>query len=183
MKEISLNILDITENSVKAGSTLTEILLTENEHTLTVIIKDNGCGMTEEVLSAVENPFYTTRRTRSVGLGIPLFKMSAEQTGGSFRIDSKDRAAYPLDHGTTVTAIFNKGHIDHTPLGDIVSTVQTLVQGHPEVDFVFIHEINQGRVEIDTREMREVLEGIPLNSFEIISWIGDNLREQYSSLY
>ena len=88
MKELSLNILDISENSVKAGATLVEITLTESRDTLTISIKDDGCGMDAETLKSVENPFYTTRTTRSVGLGIPLLKMAAEQTGGDVKISS-----------------------------------------------------------------------------------------------
>ena len=181
MKELSLNILDITENSVKAKATLVEILLIENSDTLTITIKDNGTGMTDEVLEHVRNPFYTTRTTRKVGMGIPLFQFAAEQTGGNVTIMSKHFSAFPDDHGTTVTALFYKKHIDFTPLGDIVSTVQLLVQGDPNVDFVYIHDKSSGRVELDTRELREVLEDVPLNSFEVLSWIGDNLKEQYDS--
>ena len=88
MKELSLNILDISENSVKARATLVEITLTETDETLTVSVKDDGCGMDGETLKSVENPFYTTRTTRSVGLGIPLLKMAAEQTGGEVKISS-----------------------------------------------------------------------------------------------
>ena len=114
MKEISLNILDIAENSVKAGATLTEITVNETDDTLTLKISDNGCGMTAETLKAVTDPFYTTRTTRKVGMGLPLLKMEAEQTGGTFGISSKAISEYPEDHGTEVTAVFNKKHIDYS---------------------------------------------------------------------
>ena len=114
MKELSLNILDVAENSVKAKASLTEILLTEGNDTLTLVIKDNGCGMTQEILMGVTDPFYTTRTTRKVGLGIPLLKMSAEMTGGSFKIESVSITDDAVNHGTTVTAVFNKKHIDFT---------------------------------------------------------------------
>ena len=178
MKELSLNILDVTENSVKAGSTLTEIRISETGDALTITIKDNGCGMTDEVERAVVNPFYTTRTTRSVGLGIPLLKLAAEQTGGGLEIESKT-SLESADHGTTVKATFYKNHIDFTPLGDVVSTVTTLIQGHPDTDFLFLHEAEGGEVSLDTRELREVLEDVPLSSFEVLNWIGENLREQY----
>jgi len=142
MKELSLNILDITENSVKAKATLTEIIIDESDELLSLTIRDNGTGMSEEIVRSVTNPFYTTRTTRSVGLGIPLLKLASEQTGGELTIASKTVEAYPDSHGTTVTASFIKSHIDFTPLGDIVSTVQTLIQGHPDVDFVYIHNFN-----------------------------------------
>ncbi len=182
MKELSLNILDITENSVKAGATLTEIIIDENDLTLTITIKDNGCGMTDEVEAAVINPFYTTRTTRKVGLGIPLLKLAAEQTGGEVSIESTTELENPTSHGTTVRAKFFKGHLDFTPLGDTVSTVQTLIQGHPDVDFLYIHNKNSGRVMLDTREMREVLGDVPLNSYEVIGWVKECLDEQYAEI-
>ncbi len=182
MKELSLNILDITENSVKAGATLTEIIIDETPESLTITIKDNGCGMSDEVERAVTNPFYTTRTTRKVGLGIPLLKLAAEQTGGEVIIESKTASESPDSHGTTVRAKFIKGHLDFTPLGDVVSTVQTLIQGHPDVDFLYIHNKNSGRVVLDTREMREVLGDIPLNSYEVILWVKEALDEQYSEI-
>ena len=182
MKELSLNILDITENSVKAKATLVEILLTENDDTLTITIKDNGTGMTDEVLKSVTDPFYTTRTTRKVGMGIPLFKFAAEQTGGRLDIESRHCDRFPEDHGTTLSATFCKTHIDFTPLGDIVSTVTTLIQGHPDVDFCFKHSFGKDTVSLDTRELRAVLDGIPLDSFEILLWIRENLEEQYNSI-
>ncbi len=181
MKELSLNVLDITKNSTKAGATLITIHITETEDELVILIKDNGCGMDEETVREVTDPFYTTRTTRRVGMGIPLLKLAAEQTGGYVNIKSVTDDRDPENHGTEVTATFNKKHIDFTPLGDIVSTVQLLVQGDPDVDFVFIHEKNSSRVELDTRELREVLEDVPLNSFEVLCWISENLKEQYGS--
>ena len=182
MKELSLNILDITENSVKAKATLVEILLTEDEEKLTIIIKDNGTGMTEEPLEQVKNPFYTTRTPRKVGMGIPLFQFAAEQTGGGVTIESLHHEVHPDDHGTTVTALFYKTHIDFTPLGDVVSTLTTLIQGHPDTDFLFEHCIGDNAVTLDTRELRAVLDGVPLDTFEVLIWIKENLEEQYNSI-
>lgn len=183
MKELSLNILDIVENSVKAGASLTEITVSETDELLTLTVKDNGCGMSEETEKSVINPFYTTRTTRKVGLGIPLLKLAAEQTGGGIEIASKTKDEDRTEHGTVITARFFKNHLDFTPLGDVVSTLQTLVQGHPDVDFIFVHTAPYCDVRMDTREMREILgEDVPLNSFEIISWLGDFLREQYESV-
>ena len=176
MKELSLNILDIAENSVKAGATLTEILLAESDETLTLKIKDDGCGMSREIVESVINPFYTTRTTRNVGLGIPLLKMAAEQTGGGIDIVSD---ISEQNHGTTVTATFNKNHLDFTPLGDVTSSVVTLIQGHPDTDFLFSHTKGESEVRLDTRELREVLEGVPLDTYDVIKWIEGNLTEQY----
>ena len=179
MKEISLNILDITENSVKAGATLTEIYVDEAGDTLTLTIKDDGCGMTEETVKSVTDPFYTTRKTRKVGLGIPLLKLACEQTGGTLSIIS---SVDDDTHGTTVTAVFFKNHIDFTPLGDVISSIVTLIQGHPNTDFLFRHSTERGAVELDTREIRAVLDDVPLDTYEVILWIRDNLEEQYKEI-
>ncbi len=180
MKELSLNILDITENSVKAKASFIKILLTENAEKLIISIIDNGCGMTEEVKMSVIDPFYTTRTTRKVGLGIPLFKFAAEQTGGGIEIVSKHIDQYKDDHGTAVTATFYKNHIDFTPIGDVISTITTLIQGHPDRDFLYRHTFGEKEVSLDTRELRNVLDDVPLDSFEILIWIKENLEEQYS---
>lgn len=183
MKELSLNILDISENSISAKASLVQIVLVETKETLAISIIDDGMGMSEEFLKSVSDPFRTTRSTRKVGMGIPLFKLAAEQTGGSLSISSKSVEQYPEEHGTTITATFNKLHIDFTPLGDIVSTILILVQGNPETDFLFRHTLPDGDpVEMDTREIRAVLgEDVPLNSFEVLEWIKDSLLEQYGS--
>ena len=181
MKEISLNILDIAENSVKAGASLTEIIINEDNDKLILTIRDDGCGMTEETLQSVTDPFYTTRTTRSVGLGIPLLKLACEQTGGSLDIRSRVKTDESTDHGTTVTATFFKNHLDFTPLGDVISSIVTLVQGHPDRDFLFMHRIGEREISVDTRALREILEDVPLSSFEVLEWIKGFLEEQYCS--
>lgn len=182
MKELSLNILDIAENSTKARATLVEISVVENDDTLTLTVTDNGTGMTGEVLESVRNPFYTTRTTRKVGMGIPLLQCAAEQTGGYIEIKSKHFSEFPEDHGTSVKAVFYKNHIDFTPLGDAASSIVTLIQGHPDVDFLFTHKTEIAEIVLDTRELREVLENVPLDTFEVLIWIKENLAEQYSVL-
>jgi len=183
MKELSLNVLDIAMNSVKAKATLINIHITEDDELLKMEIIDNGCGMTAEFLRGVIDPFCTTRTTRKVGLGIPLLKLAAEQTGGEVTITSKHESEYPTEHGTCVTATFYKQHIDFTPMGDIISTVTTLIQGSPDIDFEFRHLSNTFDVSLDTREVREVLgPEIPLSEPEILLWIADNLSEQYKNI-
>ncbi len=180
MKELSLNILDIAQNSIHAEASIVEIILTETEETLKLEIKDDGRGMSEEFLSRVTDPFSTTRTTRKVGLGLPLLKLAAEQTGGYMEITSRERALWPDTHGTEVTAFFYKNHLDFTPLGDVISTVVSLVQGSPEVDFVFLHELPGKTVELDTRMLREVLgDEVPLSSPDVLVWIRESLSEQY----
>ncbi len=179
MKELSLNILDVAENSVKAGAALTQIILDENDDSLSITIKDDGCGMSKETLKSVTDPFYTTRTTRNVGLGIPLLKLAAEQAGGTLSIVSQteERA-----HGTEIKATFNKNHIDFTPLGDITSSIVTLIQGHPDTDFLFIHRINGGEVTLDTREIKAVLDGVPIDTYDVIKWVEGSIQEQYEEL-
>ncbi|MBQ4137651.1 MAG: ATP-binding protein [Clostridia bacterium] len=182
MKELSLNILDIAQNSITARSTLIKIELVEEGNLFTLTISDNGCGMSPEMVESVTDPFCTTRKTRKVGLGIPFLKMQAEMTGGSFSISSKSELEYPLDHGTVTKASFYKDHIDFTPLGDIISSLCTLIHGAGDIDILFTHKTEQNEVALDTRELKEVLgEGISLAEPEILSWIEQYLSEQYNS--
>ena len=177
MKELSLNVLDIAENSVRANATLIEILLSETEDVLTIKIRDNGCGMSEETVKRLTDPFFTTRTTRSIGLGIPLYKLAAEQTGGNLSIESATDESH---HGTTVTAVFHTLHLDCAPLGDIISTLLTLIQGSEHIDFFFSHSTPHSLVELDTRVLREILGEVPLNSPEVLLWIRENLTDQYN---
>lgn len=179
MKELSLHILDIAQNSVRAEASEIRIEISEDETTLTFTVSDNGCGMDKELLRTVTDPFTTTRSTRKVGLGIPLLKLSCESTGGSFRIDSRTDEY----HGTQTQASFIKTHIDYTPLGDMTDTVCTLVQGSPSVRFVFRHSYHDREVFLDTEQIRAVLgEDISLAEPEILSWIRESLNEEYQNL-
>lgn len=184
MKELSLNILDITQNSLTAGATLVGISLLEDEQgILTLTISDDGKGMSEEIVKGVTNPFYTTRTTRKVGLGLPLLKLAAEQAGGDLKIVSMVDDGVTLHHGTTVTATFDTKSIDFTPIGDMVSTLCTLIQGNDKVDFEYIHKTPAGQVTLSTKEMRQMLgEDIPLSSFEVLAWVKEYLIEQYDAL-
>ena len=182
MKELSLYILDITMNSVRAGASEIGIDLEEISNILTVRISDNGCGMTKEQVQRLSDPFFTTRTTRKVGLGVPFFRMIAEMTDGSVTITSVPESESD-DHGTEVKAIFHTDHIDFVPLGDIVETLITLIQGSPDVNFVFTHKKDAGEVRLSIAEIKEVLgEDVPVSSFEILSWIRGYLTEQYDAL-
>lgn len=181
MKELSLNILDIAENSVKAGAKKVELSLKETDETFEFSVSDDGCGMTPEKLKMVTDPFFTSRTTRKVGLGIPLLKMLCEQTGGHMSITSVSEQLDKQHHGTVTTALFYKNHIDFLPLGDIVSTVTTFIQGSPDIELVYSHSLPDGRmVELDTRELKEVLGDVPLSSPEVIIWIKEFLSDQYT---
>ncbi len=182
MKELSLHILDVAKNSVKAGASLTEIsVCTDKDGILTITITDNGCGMSEEVLARVTDPFYTTRTTRKVGLGLPLLRLAAEQTGGGLRIKSSTEEG---KSGTCVKAVFDTKSIDCMPMGDIVSTIVTLIAGSPEKDFVFsdVDEEKERSVYLDTRQMREILgDEVSLDALEIQMWMSEYLIEQYGN--
>ena len=182
MDELSLYVLDITMNSVRAGATLITLELIEDGQWLDFTVRDNGCGMTEEQVSKLSNPFFTTRTTRKVGLGIPFLKMLAEMTGGGVDITSVHESA-GQNHGTVTHARFGKNHIDFIPLGNMVDTLKTLIQGSPDIDFDYVHTTEQGEVTLSTRELREVLgEDISLGEPEILSWIDSYLTEQYEGL-
>ena len=182
MKELSLHILDVAKNSVKAGATLIEIdICTDERGFMTIRIADNGHGMTDDVLARVTDPFYTTRTTRKVGLGLPLLRLAAEQTGGELKISSSTEKG---NSGTVVEASFDTTSIDCMPMGDIVSTVVTLIAGSPDKDFVFsdIDKRKESKVNLDTRQMREILgEDVPLDALEIQMWMSEYLCEQYEN--
>ena len=173
MPEIALNILDIAENSVRAQASHVEITVSvqPKEDILTVMIRDDGCGMTPEQVGKVQDPFFTTRTTRKVGLGIPFFKQAAESTGGSFQIRSEK------GKGTEVTAVFGLSHIDRMPLGDISSTIHTLIVFNEHIDFRYTYEYADRGFTLDTREMRELLgEDISFSEPEVSAFIKEYLE-------
>lgn len=176
MRELSLNVLDIVQNSIAAAATLVTVTVTESHEWLTVSVGDNGRGMTAEQLERTRDPFYTTRTTRRVGMGIPLFRMAAEMAGGSFSIDSA------VGVGTTVTATFRLDHIDRMPLGDMADTMATLIRLNPTVDFVYRHTVQEQTFELDTRSLREVLGEVPISEPEIMDWVSANLAEGIQSV-
>lgn len=179
MRELSLNVMDVAQNSVRAEASVVRITVEESDKndSLVISIADNGCGMTEEQVQQVIDPFFTTRTTRKVGLGVPLFKLSAEQTGGSFDIQSEKGV------GTTTTARYVKSHVDMTPLGDINDTVKILIQCNPDIDFVYTCTTDNGSFTLDTRELREVLEGVSLDTPDVLLWIAEFLKENTHEIY
>ncbi len=178
MKELSLHILDIAENSVKAKASKIEISVFEDteNNLLTIGIKDNGCGMSEEFLKKVKDPFSTTRTTRRVGMGLSLFEAAAQQCGGGLDITSKEGV------GTEVLVTFTLNHIDRAPLGDMAGTMQTLIGGSPDIDFIYRHKKDGAEVVMDTANIREMLSGVPLDTPEVILWIGDFINEGINEL-
>lgn len=178
MRELSLNVLDIAQNSIAAGATLIGILVEEDTSgdRMRIVIEDNGRGMTAEQVAQVRDPFYTTRTTRKVGMGIPLFRMAAEMAGGGLSIRSAP------GEGTTVEATFVFSHIDRMPLGDMDGTMTTLIRLNPSLDFWYRHSIDGRTMELDTRTLRAVLGDVPLDTPEVMDWIAGYLTEQRTAL-
>ena len=179
MQEISLNILDIAQNSIRAGAKLIEIDIAENiaEDVFVFSVKDNGCGMSEEMVESVKDPFVTTRTTRKIGLGIPLLRSMAQATGGD--VDIKSR----IGEGTVLTATFSHSHIDRQPLGDISAVMVSLISMNPDIDFIYTHLYNQKDFTLDTRELRSVLGDVSFSEPSVATWIGEYINEGLTEIY
>lgn len=175
MTELSLNVLDVVQNSIRANADFIQIqvVINSEQDSLTITITDNGLGMTKEQIIKAEDPFYTTRTTRPVGLGLPFFKYAAEATGGEFKINSEP------GRGTKVTAVFGLSHIDRMPLGDMTSTIHALITLNPDIDFLYIYQVNNNSFKLDTREFREILDGMPFNVPEVSVYIKEYLTENH----
>lgn len=178
MKDLSLHILDIAQNSIVAGATEITISIREElqANRFVIEVKDNGSGMSPEVLQRVADPYYTTRSTRKVGLGIPLLKQNAEVAGGSLRLSSQP------GEGTTLVATFGHNHIDRPPLGDIAGVVVLLAGANPETRFTYVHKVENKQYVFDTREIAEVLEGLPLSDASVARLLKELINENLSSI-
>jgi hypothetical protein len=150
VEDLSLHILDIVENSIGAKASRIEIKVMEDirKDLLTIEIKDNGQGIDEETIKKVLDPFFTTRTTRRVGLGLPLLSQAARESGGNIEIESE------VGRGTGVKATFGYSHIDRKPLGSMETTIATLVAGNPEIDFIYEHKKDGSEYRLDTAEIR-----------------------------
>ena len=179
MRELADNIMDIAQNSISAGASLTEvhIRVSHEADTITFTFRDNGCGMSEELVKAVIEPFTTTRKTRKVGLGLPLLKQTAEMTGGAMDIQST------VGVGTVVTATFGLGHIDRPPMGDVAGAWFSLVVMNPDTDFLFTYDYDGQVFTFDTRVIRETVAPIPLNQMEVSAWIKECLTTEINELH
>ncbi len=179
MKELSLHILDIVQNSIAAEGKIVELSVVEDVKgdILSFTVKDDGKGMSPEMVKAVENPFVTGRTTRRVGLGIPLLKNAAENTGGSISIESE------VGKGTEISASFTYSSIDRQPLGNMAETMLGLITSYEDVDFVYTHKVNDNEFSLDTRDMKEVLGGISFKEPEVLLWLSEYLKENEAALY
>ena len=172
MKDLSLHILDIVQNSIRAKATLVEIDITEqpDENKLTIRITDNGTGMSPEEVPKAIDPFYTSRTTRKVGLGLSLFKQNAEQADGSFSIESE------LAKGTCVTASFGLNHLDRPVMGDLTGVLLLLICAPDAVDYVFKHQTPVGEFVLDTRELKQMLENVPINHPDVRNFLKEMIE-------
>ncbi len=173
MKELSLHILDIAENSVRAEAQNISIDIEENtkSNKLAIRITDDGKGMSTETVAQITDPFTTSRSTRKVGLGIPFFKAAAEACNGFFRIHSS------LGKGTNVEAEFQLDHIDRMPMGDIQNTILNLFVGYPDVRWLFSYDIDGKVFSLDSKPIKEVLEDVPLSDPIVISYLRDKIND------
>lgn len=178
MEDISLHILDIAENSVVGGASLIKISIMEDtdKDLLSVVIEDNGKGIPEELIKKVLDPFYTTRTNRRVGFGLSLLAQSAKEAGGDISVRSK------VGEGTLISASFVHSHIDRKPVGNISATFLVLIAGNPLVDFIFYYRKNTSIFELDTRQIKSELDGIPINSPTVLSAIREDLRENLNDI-
>lgn len=180
MRELSLHILDIAQNSIVAGAETLRIAIIEDlvKDRLIIRIKDDGKGMDEETVTRVVDPFYTTRTTRRVGLGIPMFKASAESCHGCFEIKSQ------LGVGTEMDAEFQHSHIDRVPLGNMTDTIVTIIMGGPKMDLIYTHCVNEKRFCLNTKEIRKTLgDEIPITNLDVIKWLREYVGAELENLY
>jgi len=178
MKDLSLHILDIVQNSISAMANLIEISIEENHeaNTYFVRIKDNGKGMPKEMLEKVTDPYVTSRTTRKVGLGLPLLKMNAERTGGNLKIHSEE------GKGTEVEAMFINDNIDRLPLGDIAGTIVILASANPMIEFIYTHTVDGEQYIFDTREIKEALEDVAINDIHIFKYLKEMINENLQEI-
>lgn len=178
MRDLSMHVLDIAQNSIKAGAKLVQITFSiDEEQWLTVTIEDDGCGMSQDFVEKVTDPFTTTRTTRKIGLGIPMFKQSAELSGGTFDIKSQ------VGEGTTIIAAFHLSHIDCLPMGKMCDTLFTLIYLNPDKpDFVFEATSSTQCGSFDTRIVREAMDGISLLEPEVAKWMKTSINEEFKAI-
>jgi len=171
--ELSLHILDVVENSTRAGAKKVYITIIEDttKDIMSLEIRDDGSGMREEVLKKAIDPFFTTKTVRNVGLGLPMLAQAAERTDGKFIIESKG------GEGTRVAAEFKLSHIDRQPLGDIASTLVTLIAGNTDVDFIYRHQHNDREYILDTRDVKREIDDVPINHVEVLNFIRNHVQE------
>ncbi|MDQ5986777.1 MAG: Anti-sigma F factor [Syntrophus sp. SKADARSKE-3] len=179
MLELALHLLDIAENSTRAGASNIIIRIREDsvEDRFVVEIIDDGRGMDEEALAKALDPFYTTKKVRRVGLGLPMLAQAAENTGGKLQLASE------LGKGTTLCVTFGLRHIDRQPLGDVAGAIVTLIAGNPDSRFLYEHEHDGQSFKLDTAELVEELGGVPINHIEVLKYIRNYINEGLEEIH
>jgi hypothetical protein len=179
MKELSMHILDITMNSVKAEAKLIEITIEENtkNNSIRITIKDDGKGMSKEILENVTNPFYTTRTTRKVGLGLSLLKEASERCNGYLKINSQ------LGIGTIVESVFEKNNIDRAPIGNIGDTILVIINSLINCELIYNHDVDGKKFTISTMQLKEILGSVDINDSNVIIWVKEYVNESIKELY
>lgn len=173
MKELSMHILDIAMNSISANATLIEITIEESKmnNLIKIIIKDNGHGMSDETKKSVDNPFFTTRTTRKVGLGIPLLKDACKRSNGYLHINSK------LGEGTIVECTFERDNIDRAPIGNMGDTIITIINSLDDCELLYKYSTDEGSFVLSTIEIRNILNGADIRSIDVLIWIKKYINE------
>lgn len=174
-----MHLLDLIENALEAGASVLDVEIVEDtvENRLVMSVKDNGRGMDTEMVARLEDPFFTTRTTRDVGLGIPLLKAAARRCNGDLKVTSSTSG------GTQVVTEFQHDHIDRAPLGDLKTTLLSILLSTPASDLTYCHRVNDREFRFDTREMRQVLDPVPLTHPQVRAWLDRLLDQGYASLY
>lgn len=178
MRELSMHILDLAQNSIAAGASRIEIDVSADTKTdrLAISVKDNGRGMPGEFAEKVTDPFTTTRTVRRVGLGIPMFAESARACDGELAVQSTP------GRGTTVTADYRLSHIDRAPLGDIASTLVALIAANPEIEIRYRQTVDGREFVLDTEQIKAELEGVPISEAPVLKWIREYVAEQTAAI-
>lgn len=178
MKDLSSHILDIVQNSIRAKAGLISIEMDErpDKNEFEIVITDDGSGMTKEQVQLATDPFYTSRTTRKVGLGLSLLKQNAEMTGGNFKLKSEP------GKGTKVTAVFGLCHIDRPAMGDLTGTLLILICSPGNADYIFLYRTSSGEFKLDTREIKQTLENVPVTHPDVRTFLKEMIRENLEQI-
>lgn len=179
MRDLSMHILDIAQNAVRAEADHIIISLEAegNPSMLKIVVSDNGRGMEPDFLAKVTDPFTTSRKSRHVGLGIPLLKQSAEMAGGVFSIRSV------VNKGTEVCATFPVDSVDRVPAGNVAETLALLVASHPEITWEFKFSSEREQFEFNLADVKNALQGVPVTNRYVQEWIQNTLSDGFKSVF
>ena len=178
MKTLALHILDILQNSIRAQADLIELSIIEDltENTFKIIIKDNGKGMDDKIAENAIDPFFTTRKTRNVGLGLSLLKQNAERTGGYLKLNSE------IDKGTNLEVMFKHDSIDRPVLGDIAGVICLTSTSNQNIDFIYHHKTDSGKYSYKTKEIKNILKDINISDPEIMRYLKSMINENLENI-